>query len=490
MLSSLNHMTERFRRSLSAQLLLLTVIVVLITEVVIMIPSVAHQQEDWIAMRTEAAYLVGIALEDFDADEVNEMMIDKILMSASIEGVTLNMPESKTLVLSPDLTDNAIGAMDTINLDESGLISMIIGSWQTIAGGGSELIRVSGGSRLTNSRISDVILSRDKLRKSLRSYSLNILGLSLLISITTALFVYGSLDNLIIKPVSRMRANMAEFQTDPENVDNLLNPSARIDEIGEAERGLATLEQRLQTLLNERRRLAALGAGISKISHDLRNILASAQLMSDRLVTSEDPRVRKLSPRLVDALDRAITLSRDTLAYGNMSSEILNLETIILRDLMDDIFDDNASIIVAMENKIPADLKVSIDRTQFHRGITNLVRNAAQALAPNDAFKASADDFPSDFVPEHKITAEAHQADGQLVIDIADNGPGLPEIAREHLLEPFKGSHKAGGSGLGIAICAEIMRAHGGELSLHKSDETGATFRITLKDLNESPSLS
>ena len=182
-----------------------------------------------------------------------------------------------------------------------------------------------------------------------------------------------------------MRKNMAAFQTDPESSENILLPSDRIDEIGQAERGLSQLEQRLQSLLNERRRLAALGSGISKISHDLRNILASAQLMSDRLVASDDPRVKKLSPRLVDALDRAITLSRETLNYGRMSPEILNRETINLRELFENVFDDSASMFVTMNNDVPENLNVMIDRTQFYRGLTNIIRNAVDALKPEDA---------------------------------------------------------------------------------------------------------
>ena len=84
----------------------------------------------------------------------------------------------------------------------------------------------------------------------------------------------------------------------------------------------------------------------------------------------------------------------------------------------------------------------------------------------------------------------ATRADHHIILDIIDNGPGLPEGAREFLYEPFKGSFKPGGSGLGIAISAEIIRAHDGDLSLHKSDTSGATFRISLPNGEKSSSYS
>lgn len=468
------------RRSLSAQLLTLTILVVLITEIIIMIPSVANQHHNWLSMRTQATYLVGLALEDIHAVTVNDRMIDKILMSANIEGVTLTSGNAQTVILAPGVTALDYDHIDDINLDDYSTLEMIADSWLTVAGGGEKLIRVIGGSNIQNSQIQDIILSRDELRQSLRKYTGNILWLSLLISGITALFVYWSLNNLIIKPVRNMRENMAQFEDDPENPDNILVPSTRVDEVGEAERDLNALEMRLQSFLNERRRLAALGAGISKISHDLRNILASAQLMSDRLVASDDPRVKKLSPRLVDALDRAITLSRETLNYGRISPEILNRENIQLHTMVDDIFDDNASMYVDMVNNVPEDMKIKIDRTQFHRGLTNLIRNSVEAIMPENTGTENADNMASIGSPEQKITVSAERTSSTINIDIADNGPGLPDTAKEFLFEPFKGSYKPGGSGLGIAIAAEIARAHDGDLQLTKSDETGATFRVTL----------
>lgn len=448
-----------------------------------MIPSVAYQQTNWLTMRAQSAYLAGLVLDDSQEYVENDVLLDKIFMSVDIAGVKLLSNEGEREITAPGVTDMDYADSQSIELKEYSALQNILDAWRTVAGGGSDFIQVvdrNASAKRGDNHIHSVFLSRVDLRTNLRRYALNILGLSLLISVITAFFVFVSLNNLIIKPVSRMRKNMAAFQTDPESSENILLPSDRIDEIGQAERGLSQLEQRLQSLLNERRRLAALGSGISKISHDLRNILASAQLMSDRLVASDDPRVKKLSPRLVDALDRAITLSRETLNYGRMSPEILNRETINLRELIENVFDDSASMFVTMNNDVPENLNVKIDRTQFYRGLTNIIRNAVDALKPEDEDFSEPENYEACVDCNSVVSVSARQEGDMTIIDISDNGPGLPASAKQFLYEPFKGSHKAGGSGLGIAITSEILSAHGGEFNLVKSDETGATFRMAI----------
>jgi signal transduction histidine kinase len=271
---------------------------------------------------------------------------------------------------------------------------------------------------------------------------------------------------------------MEAFEADPDNESLVLRPSAREDEIGHAERSLENMERRLMALLRERQRLAALGAGISKISHDLRNILASAQLMSDRLASSEDPRVRKLTPRLISSLDRAIALSRDTLSYARMEPAALKKDRVVLRPLIDDIFDDAASMRVSLVNEVGDEVAISADPTQLYRALFNLVRNAVDAQSRDDADETAAP------TGEVRISTRADQSPEtgatRVAIIIADKGPGLPQKAIDHLFEPFKGSFKPGGSGLGAAIAYEIARAHGGDLKLARNSADGAVFELIL----------
>ncbi|MEK7264994.1 MAG: HAMP domain-containing sensor histidine kinase [Pseudomonadota bacterium] len=465
---------ERFKRSLSAKLLTLTVVFVLFAEIVVLIPSVAKQRIDWLGARLESAYLVGLALDSPGGEMIEPETAQQLFATANILGVTLDRDGARMLIMTPKLTADQMRVMRFVTLNYDLPQQHVVDAWATIFSRGDHSIRVVGKAKYASGGLVDMFVSQAALRADLLEYARNVLLLSLVISSLTAALVYWSLDRMIVHPVRRLTGNMIAFEKNPEDEAVLLVAGNRLDELGVAERSLASLENRTQSLLKERRRLAALGAGISKISHDLRNILASAQLMSDRLARSEDPRVRKLAPRLISSLNRAITLSRDTLSYARMETSALKTETVSLAKLVDDVLDDTAAIAVETRNEIDEELKVSADPTQLYRALFNLVKNAVDALAGPDPQESEG------AAKGGSIAVSARTESGRLVIAIADNGPGLPEAARAHLFEPFKGSFKPGGSGLGVAIAYEIAKAHGGDLTLAKNDETGATFELSL----------
>ena len=78
------------------------------------------------------------------------------------------------------------------------------------------------------------------------------------------------------------------------------------------------------------------------------------------------------------------------------------------------------------------------------------------------------------------MAVSATQENGRLIVEVADNGPGLSPRARENLFQPFKGSTTPGGTGLGLAIARELLRAHGGELRLKESTAEGTCFQLAL----------
>lgn len=461
---------RKFRRSLSSKLLALTILFVLLAEIVVLVPSVSKQRLDWMNARLEAAYLVGLALDAPGGEMISPDTAEQLFGTANILGVTLDREGARMMVMTPKLTPEQAQIIRYVNLKYAMPGRNIMDAWATMFSNGDHSIRVVGKTLYAEFGEVDMFVSQAALRRDLRTYARNVLFLSLIISTLTAGLVFWSLNQMIVRPVARLTNNMAAFEKNPEDARAVLKPSLRLDEIGAAERSLSSLEQRLQSLLIERQRLAALGAGISKISHDLRNILASAQLMSDRLAKSEDPRVRKLSPRLISALDRAIALSRDTLNYARMEPNALKIEKVELRKLIEDVFEDAASLNVTMRNNVDDMLIVDADQTQLYRAIFNLVRNAVDALTPVDGAAPNGG----------CIDVDARATTRGWVVSIADNGPGMPETAKAHLFEPFKGSNKPGGSGLGVAIAHEIARAHGGELSLVKSDHSGVSFELTL----------
>lgn len=458
---------------MSAKLFALTVCFVLLAEAVVLVPSISKQRITWLNARIESAYLVSVALESPEAEMIDSGTAEQLFATADIASVTVNRNDARFRIYAPEFEATEKRIVSFIDLTNHNPVLMIAETWSSLFASGDNLISVHGTPPGAQEEMVELLVSQSALRQSLIDYAWNIFLLSLFISTLTAIFIYQTLNRLIVTPVKKLTSNMAAFEQNPEGHMSLVRLGHRGDEIAEAEKGLIALETRIQSLLAERKRLAALGSGISKISHDLRNILASAQLMSDRLAKSDDPRVRRLSPRLISSLDRAISLSNDTVSYGKMSPAALKKVPVNIAELIDEIFEDRMSRHVVFENEIDKTISVSADRTQLYRSLFNLVGNAVDALSP-----PAPEDDPDG--KDRLIAASSSVIDNVIHIDIRDNGNGLPEKSKEHLFEPFKGSQKPGGSGLGLAIAHEVMRAHGGDLILFKSDETGATFRLSL----------
>ncbi|MEO0400730.1 MAG: HAMP domain-containing sensor histidine kinase [Pseudomonadota bacterium] len=481
---------HRYRRSLSFKLFALTIVCVLIAELVVLVPSIANRRISFLKDRVEAAYIVGLALNSDSGAMIDEAEMEQLFATAGILGVVLTHSDgARELIKAPALRGDGAGIRHFVDMTDGWSIEDFAAPWMTLGSRGDNLVQVSGKARYGNDDVVDVILSQAAMRRDLIVYTRNVFLLSLLISSLTAFFVYTRLDRTLVAPVKSLSTAMMAFEDNPEDPRNIAKPSKRGDELGVAERSLADLQERVQALLSERRRLAALGSGISKISHDLRNILASAQLMSDRLAKSDDPRVAKLAPRLISALDRAVALSRDTLSYARMAPETLKKKPVNLHDLMTDVFEDAASMHVALKNETPDDLVVNADPHQLYRAFFNLVKNAVEAMTSDASEVLEALDAPSAPVTATftaTVTATARHSADAVFIEIADNGPGLPEAAQSYLFEPFKGSQKPGGTGLGVAIAGEVLKAHGGALRLLKSDAAGATFEARLPTRNPS----
>ena len=305
-------------------------------------------------------------------------------------------------------------------------------------------------------------------------FSIRILILSLIISGFSATLVYVSLHGLLVRPMRRMTENMVAFRADPENPARIIAASDRRDEIGTAERELAAMQGDLAALLAQKNHLAALGLAVSKINHDLRNLLTSAQLFSERLANVADPRVQRFAPQLMRALERAIAFCQSTLSYGRMQEPPPERRMIELEPVVEDMREAlglDAGSPVRWISAVERGLTVDADPEQLFRILLNLARNALQALESRDARDPGRD----------QIRVTGRREGAVVVIEVADTGPGLPERARAHLFEAFQGSTRAGSAGLGLAIVAELVRAHGGEIRLVEGT-IGATFRLTIPD--------
>jgi signal transduction histidine kinase len=116
--------------------------------------------------------------------------------------------------------------------------------------------------------------------------------------------------------------------------------------------------------------------------------------------------------------------------------------------------------------EVPEALVIHADYDQLFRVLSNLVRNARQAIEATGT--------------EGSIEISAGESASEWWIRVGDTGPGLPEKAREHLFEAFQGGARKGGIGLGLAIAAELIRGHGGRLELARSDADGTEFLVHL----------
>src|SRR5712692_2307382 len=458
------------RPGLSGKLLVLTILFVMIAEVLIYVPSIANFRLNWLNDRLSAAYTAALVFETAPDGMVPDTVARQILDSIRARAVALKMGQQRRLLAVSDMPPAINQDIDVRNMSWH---RAIIEAFQTLFCAETDVMRAVGPAPMGGEFV-EIVIDEAPLRKAMVNFSIRILILSLIISAISATLVYLALHFLLVRPMRRMTANMVAFRADPENPARIIAASDRSDEVGIAERELAAMQGNLATLLQQKNHLAALGLAVSKINHDLRNLLTSAQLFSERLAKIADPHVQRFAPKLMRALERAIAFCQSTLSYGRVQEPPPDRRAIALEPLVAEVretlgLDRDAPLrwIGAVERG----LMVDADPDQLFRILLNLARNAVQALEGRAARDPGRDQV--------RITGRREGA--VVVIEVSDTGPGLPERARARLFEAFQGSTRTGSVGLGLAIVAELVRAHGGEIRLVEGT-IGATFRLTIPD--------
>ena len=451
---------------LSGKLLWLTIGFVMLAEVLIFVPSVANFRKNWLMERLAAAQIASLAVEAAATNNVPDLLRDQLLDKAQVHGIAVRRGGTRRMVLEASVP----GMVDAhFDLERASVAELIGDALHVFISPPDRLIRVIGRPDIGDDVV-EVVMSEAPLKAAILRFGLNILGLSIIISLFTATLVWLTLNAFLIRPMVRLTWNMIRFRDNPEDASRIIEPSGRSDEIGMAQTELAAMQAELTAVLRQKSRLAALGLAVSKINHDLRNMLSSAQIISDRLSASSDPTVQKFAPKLIASLDRAITFCTETLRYGRADEEQPQRRRFPIAPLIDEVgesFGMPGHGRIRWLIEIEADLAIDADRGQLYRILTNLVRNAVQVL----------ESPPHVLRPELRITAMQH---GDCVlISVRDNGPGVPPRAREHLLQAFQGSARIGGTGLGLAISSELARAHGGEVTLD-DEGPGSTFHVRI----------
>jgi signal transduction histidine kinase len=476
---------ERGGFGLSAKLLLLTVLFVMLAEILIFVPSIANFRVTWLMDRLTAAQLASLAAEAVPGGVVPDTLRSELLRTAQVRAVALKRSDQRRLVLPEDMPTSIDGTYDFRQSIRTG------GTWEEVMvrhnlirdalavffAPEGRVIRVIGQPNMSAGDFIEIVLPEAPLRAAMLRYGFNVLGLSIIISMITAALVYFTLNSLLVQPMMRLTRSMLHFSENPEDTTRIIAPSLRSDEIGTAERELAHMQGELAQLLHQKSRLAALGLAVSKINHDLRNMLANAQLISDRLTSLADPGVQHLAPKLIQSIDRAINFCNDTLRFGRAEEAQPRRELVDLYALAVDVGDGlGLPRPGAIDWTVLIDpaLRIDADKDQMYRVLTNLARNAAQAI---DARKPP---VPGEIV----LTSRREQR--LVIIEVADNGPGIPDHIRDRLFQPFQASTRKGGSGLGLAIARELLVAHGGRITLVEAPQ-GTTFRIELPDRGRPP---
>lgn len=445
--------------SLSARLLVLTIAFVMVSEVLIFVPSIASFRLKYLEERLAAANIAVLALLATPDAMVSDELEMELLGQAGAYVIGLKRPDGKKLMLG---MENSLPAIDAqFDLRQHGLFRSVRDAVVALVQTHNRVLRVVGVSPRHNETEVEIVIDEAPLHDAMLDYGAQVLAVSIVISLVTASLVYLALQWWMVRPIRRMTESMIAFRGDPEDLSRSLRVERRTDEIGVAQAELAEMQAGLRASLQQKTRLAALGTAVTKISHDLRNMLATAQLVSDRLVASADPQVKRAAPTLVAAIDRAVDLCTRTLDFTREGPLRLDYRRFALKGLVYEIgaggfANGRTELIDAV-----GDVELEADRDQLYRVLANLVRNAAEAGAA-------------------EVTVSATAAGERVVIEVRDNGPGLPPRARQHLFTPFAGSGRAGGSGLGLAIARELAHAHGGDLSLVSSDAAGTLFRLDL----------
>jgi signal transduction histidine kinase len=454
---------------LSSRLLMLTILFVMVAEVLIYVPSVANFRRNWLQDKVAAAQIAGVVLDAAPEDKLTEELETRLLDGVGAKAIAVRGGGTRRLLAKeydvPPEVDRVVDLRTATWLD------LIRGAFATLFDPAERPIRVIGPAM--DADFVEVVLSERPLRSAMIAFSRNILLLSLVISGITAGLVYLALHWLIVRPVRRLSGNIAAFTSDPEDASRVLAPSERGDEIGLAEQAVARMEGVLSTELRQKRRLADLGLAVSKINHELRNMLTTAQLLGDRLEDVDDPAVQRVAPRLVRTLGRAIDFCEATLAYGRASERLPQRRRVPLGPMVAELEDLTGlapGAGIAFDADVPENLEIDADPEQLTRILANLVRNAVQALS-----QAGSSNGPP------RVGVRARRDDGSVVIEVSDNGPGVPDRARGNLFTAFQASSRSGGTGLGLPVAAELAHLHGGTIIL---DDTpaGARFRITIPD--------
>lgn len=238
--------------------------------------------------------------------------------------------------------------------------------------------------------------------------------------------------------------------------------------------------QRARQELVQAERLATIGKMAAHITHEIRNPLSSMglniELLEEELERGgTDSEQIQLVSAIKSEANRLSRIAEQYLSVARRPRPVLERESAedLVRELLSfvrlELDKANVSSEVRADTDVP---DVLVDESQLRQALLNLIRNAREAMPSGGEIKVEI----------------ARATGGGVDLTIADTGAGIPEDVRASIFDPFF-TTKQRGTGLGLAVTRDIVEAHGGTIVCEPREGGGTTFRIHLREAEESPSL-
>ncbi len=462
---------QGIRRGLSVKLLGLTLAFIMLAEVLVFLPTIGRALQVYggeVIIELERGALALEVLGPGESSEVKTIGSNftdqqaaalqiQLLRDTGWQAFMARMPGGREIAAGVPLEARTIDVRVTNPVAFIGQALRIMTDF-----GEPKMLRLSGVTRDRMSEV-DIWVLDTVVRQQLRAYAGRILLISLVISVFAGSLVYLSLRRMIVQPIEQLRHSLAAFAASPQDMSSRIQPSDRGDEIGYIEAETRSMQDAVSATLQQKERLAALGAAVAQVNHDLRGMLSTALLLSDSLESSKDPRVAKAAPVLASSIERAVDLCGATLKFVKGTDVAVEAISADLHDSLFPLVSDWKARWpkIKITDLVPRGKTTLHDTAALHRILDNLARNAVESGSPTLALKAEV-------------------SDSAATIRVMDTGPGLSPKAELDLFVPFKGSTKRDGNGLGVAHALDLAEAMGGSLELEKTSPEGTIFAVTL----------
>ncbi|RCL03325.1 MAG: ATP-binding protein [Candidatus Tokpelaia sp. JSC161] len=448
----------KISRYIKTRFILLISLVIFMIETLCFIPSLSTTQYRLLEKKSAFVEQISLALLNHLDDNITQNLLQ------ATDALEIDILDKKGSITKLKIRNSPPMIQRIINLDKFSKTDAVLAAFTTLLDFQGKPLQIISSLKKTHHKIF-LTIQGHILHSTMITFTCYFVTIAFIAAITAIILIYLIVCKLLVQPMQHLCANMLNFMIEPDNPNYIIVPP-----FTKRQRCIAALQQNYI----HQKHLANLGLSISKINHDLRNVLASAQLISHSLMRSKDPAVQRLTPKLLRTIDRAINYTRSILAYSKQQNKPLQKHRFLLYSLIKEV-EESLSVFgketVKICNFVPKNFEINADHEQLHRMISNLFRNAVQAMTlPENTWNS----------PIKKIIITAKHIDQFSIIHIRDTGPGLPQKAKEHLFIPFQGTGHKEGIGLGLAICFEITRAHGGTIHLIEDEKDGTHFEIRI----------